>query len=96
MNENKSFENEVDFSNAVQGKFYVGEKPVDITVHLDTIQPSCTYEIYHEKHGDYHFRLKDKIGNIVVISNSYQTRDDCIYAIEVLKQSAFASQTVEI
>ncbi|MBN1648378.1 MAG: DUF1508 domain-containing protein [Spirochaetales bacterium] len=96
MNKDNDLVREIDFSDAIQGKFYAGKGPVDITIHLDTVEPSCTYELFHDEKGEYHFRLKDQDGKIIVTSNSFPTKDDCLYAIQVLKESAFASQTVEV
>lgn len=95
MNENSNIIEEIDFSDAIQGKFYAGKGPVDITIHLDTVEPSCTYEIFHDN-NEYHFRLKDQNGKIIVTSNSFPSKDDCLYAIQALKESAFVSQTVEV
>ena len=96
MNKDDDTIKEVDFSDAVQGKFYTGKGPVDITIHLDTVEPSCTYELFNDENGEFQFRLKDHAGKIIVTSNPFPTKEDCLHAIQALKESAFASQTVEI
>ena len=87
---------EYDFSDAVQGKFYAGKGPADIIIHLDTIDPSYTYEIYHDEQGDFHFRLEDQNDHIIVTSNSFASKNECLNAIQLLKQTALVSQTVEV
>ena len=96
MNENNDMIEEIDFSNAIQGKFYAGKGPVDITIHLDTVGPSCIYEISHDEKNEYYFRLKDGDGKTIVTSAQYRSKDDCLRAIQALKESAFVSQTVEV
>ncbi len=46
------------------------------------------FEVYLDKAGQYRFRLKAKNGQIIGVSEGYQTHDNCINGIESVKANA--------
>lgn len=56
--------------------------------------PSPKFELYLDKAGEYRFRLKAKNGEIIVVSEGYKNKKECLDAIEAVKKNA-TSEYVE-
>ena len=46
------------------------------------------YEMYYDKSGDYRFRLKAKNGSIIVKSQGYSSKSNCVAGIESVRKNA--------
>ena len=46
------------------------------------------YEVYCDRAGEYRFRLSTSNGQIIAISNGYETKEKCFEIIELVKASA--------
>jgi uncharacterized protein YegP (UPF0339 family) len=48
------------------------------------------YEMYYDKSGDYRFRLKAKNGSIIVKSQGYSSKSNCVAGIESVRKNAMS------
>ena len=48
------------------------------------------YEMYYDKSGDYRFRLKAKNGSIIVKSQGYSSKSNCVTGIESVRKNAMS------
>ena len=46
------------------------------------------YEVYCDRAGEYRFRLSTSNGQIIAVSNGYETKEKCFEIIELVKASA--------
>lgn len=53
------------------------------------------YEMYHDKGGDYRFRLKAKNGSIIIKSQGYTTKSNCLAGIESVRRNAMSDVIVD-
>lgn len=53
------------------------------------------YELYHDKSGDYRFRLKAKNGSIIVKSQGYSSKSKCVAGIESVRKNAMSDIIVD-
>ena len=49
------------------------------------------YEMYYDKSGDYRFRLKAKNGSIIVKSQGYSSKSNCVAGIESVRKNAMSN-----
>ena len=49
------------------------------------------YEMYYDKSGDYRFRLKAKNGSIIVKSQGYSSKSNCVTGIESVRKNAMSN-----
>jgi uncharacterized protein YegP (UPF0339 family) len=83
-----------DFSKGERGKFYFGDKPYDIVIHVDSPRPGAQFEVFTSVDQKFHFRLVDKRGTIFTSEEGYGSQDDCISAISLIKQETLLAPTV--
>jgi uncharacterized protein YegP (UPF0339 family) len=53
------------------------------------------FEWYKDKAGKYRFRLKAANGEIIVVSESYASKEGCVGGIESVKKNASIAKIVE-
>lgn len=53
------------------------------------------YEMYHDKSGDFRFRLKAKNGAIIAKSQGYSTKTKCVAGIESVRKNAMSDVIVD-
>jgi uncharacterized protein len=53
-----------------------------------------TFEIYHDRQGDYRFRLKSRKGDIVATGQSFPTRDAAKRGIAAVLRAAAGARIV--
>lgn len=57
---------------------------------------AAKFEVYQEKKGTYRFRFKAGNGEIIAVSEPYQTKEGCKNGIEVLKANVVKAKVEEI
>lgn len=53
------------------------------------------FEIYRDDSGEWRWRLKAANGEIIASGESYRNRRDCVYVVELIRQSAKALVKIE-
>ena len=53
------------------------------------------FEWYADKAGKFRFRLKAGNGEVIAVSEAYNTKDSCLNGIESVKKNAPAADIVE-
>lgn len=53
------------------------------------------FELYEDKAGDFRFRLRARNGQIIAVSDGYQTRAGCISGLESVRKNAADAEIVE-
>ena len=56
---------------------------------------AAKFEWYADKAGKYRFRLKAGNGEVIAVSEAYNTKDSCLNGIESVKKNAPAADIVE-
>ncbi|MBN1786309.1 MAG: YegP family protein [Candidatus Methanofastidiosa archaeon] len=54
------------------------------------------FEYYKDKSGKYRFRLKSSNGQVIAVSEAYNSKDACMNGIESVKKNAASAQVVEV
>ncbi len=54
------------------------------------------FEYFKDKTGKYRFRLKAGNGEIIAVSEAYNSLDSCLNGIESVKKNAPDASTVEV
>lgn len=54
------------------------------------------FEYFKDKAGKYRFRLKAGNGQIIAVSEAYNSLDSCLNGIESVKKNAPDASTVEV
>jgi uncharacterized protein YegP (UPF0339 family) len=54
------------------------------------------FEVYHDKAGEYRFRLKAANGQIIAVSQAYKSRAACMKGVESVKANAAAAPVEEL
>jgi uncharacterized protein YegP (UPF0339 family) len=54
------------------------------------------FEVYHDKAGEYRFRLKAANGEIIAVSQGYKSHAACLKGIESVKANAAAAPVEEL
>lgn len=54
------------------------------------------FEYFKDKTGKYRFRLKAGNGEIIAVSEAYNTKNACMNGIESVKADAVSAEIVEI
>jgi uncharacterized protein len=57
--------------------------------------PEPVFEWYKDKAGEYRFRLKAANGEIIAVSEGYETKEGCVGGIESVKKNAAMAKIVE-
>ena len=57
--------------------------------------PEPVFEWYKDKAGKFRFRLKAPNGEVIAISEAYETKQGCVNGIESVKKNAPAAKIVE-
>jgi len=84
---------EYDFSGAVRGKFFRGDRPYHVTVTIDGPLGHPHYEVYTHSDGSYRFRLVNDLTILLENEIAYPTKDLALLAIENLRPVAFLAST---
>lgn len=53
------------------------------------------FEIYRDKAGEYHFRIKATNGNVLASSEGYKAKASAVNAIERIKSDAPTAETID-
>ncbi len=56
---------------------------------------AAKFEWYADKAGKFRFRLKAGNGEVIAVSEAYNTKDSCLNGIESVKKNAPAADIVE-
>ncbi len=56
---------------------------------------AAKFEWYADKAGKYRFRLKAGNGEVIAVSEAYNTKDSCLNGIESVKKNAPVADIVE-
>jgi uncharacterized protein YegP (UPF0339 family) len=54
------------------------------------------FEVYHDKAGEYRFRLKAANGQIIAVSQAYKSRAACLKGVESVKANAAGAPVEEL
>ena len=84
---------EYDFSNAEQGRFYQGNKPSQVIIHLPPTHAHPKFEVYQDDYGQFHFRLRDD-QHTVFSSEGFNSKQECLQALTELKENSILAPTV--
>ena len=57
--------------------------------------PEPIFEWYKNKSGEFRFRLKAPNGEIIAVSEGYNSKDGCLTGIESVKKNAPIAKIVE-
>jgi uncharacterized protein YegP (UPF0339 family) len=82
-----------DFSKAERGKFFIGDEPYDVVIHVDHSKAGAKFEVFHGPDGKYRFRLADKTGTLFTSEEGFASRDACLSAISLIKQESLLAPT---
>jgi len=83
-----------DFSKGERGKFFIGNEPYDVVIHVDRSKPGAKFEVFSDPDGKYRFRLATASTVIFTSEQVYDTKDDCLAAIAVVRQNSPVAPTV--
>lgn len=83
-----------DFSKGERGKFFIGDKPYDVVIHVDHSEPGAQFEVFSIAGGRYRFRLADKSGTLFTSEEEFESQDACLSAISLIKQESLLAPTV--
>lgn len=59
------------------------------------IMPEPVFEWYKDKAGKYRFRLKAANGEIIAVSEGYESKEGCVGGIESVKKNAAMAKIIE-
>jgi len=76
-------------------KYGVDAKTVNLDSDEEVNVTGAKYEIYSDKNGDVKYRLKSENGEIIAVSSVYKTTEDCVKAIENLKNIINTAEIIE-
>ena len=65
------------------------------TVEGFTVEKHPKFEVYTDKAGEFHFRLKATNGQIIAVSEGYKAMASCMNGIESVKKNAVDAKIVE-
>jgi uncharacterized protein YegP (UPF0339 family) len=57
---------------------------------------SAKFEYYADKAGKFRFRLKAGNGEVIAVSEAYNSKDSCLKGIESVKKNAPGAEAVEV
>ncbi len=57
--------------------------------------PEPVFEWYKDKKGKFRFRLKAANGEVIAVSEGYNSKDGCVNGIESVKKNAPIAKIVE-
>ena len=57
--------------------------------------PEPVFEWYKDKAGKFRFRLKAANGEVIAVSEAYNSKDGCVNGIESVKKNAPIAKVVE-
>ena len=60
-----------------------------------TCLPEPRFEWYKDKTGKFRFRLQAANGEIIAVSEGYESKDACVHGIESVKKNAPIAKIVE-
>jgi uncharacterized protein YegP (UPF0339 family) len=83
-----------DFSNGERGRFYRGSKPMRVVVNVSNPDSLSHFEVYSDAQGKYRFRLATASTVIFTSEHDYETKDDCLAAISIVRQDSIVAPTV--
>lgn len=67
----------------------------DQTVEGYTVEKHPKFEMYHDKAGEYRFRLKASNGQIIAVSEGYKAKAECLNGIESVRKNAPEAEIIE-
>lgn len=85
---------EYDFSNAERGRFFRGSKPLKIIINVSPRSTRTHFEVYSDSLGKYRFRLATASTVLFTSDHDYDTKDECIAAISLVRQDSIVAPTV--
>jgi uncharacterized protein YegP (UPF0339 family) len=85
---------EYDFSKAQRGRFFRGFKPMRVVVNVLKPDSLSRFEVYSNAQGKYRFRLATASTVIFTSEHDYDSKDDCLAAISVVRQDSIVAPTV--
>lgn len=83
-----------DFSKGERGKFFFGNKPYDVVIHVDHPTAGATFEVFPGSDGKYRFRLTNKRRILFTSEEGFESQDDCLSAISLIKQESILAPTI--
>ena len=85
---------EYDFPNAERGRFFRGSKPLRIVVNVSPRESRTHFEVFSDDQGKYRFRLATASTIIFTSEHDYDSKDDCMAAISLVRQDSVVAPTV--
>jgi uncharacterized protein YegP (UPF0339 family) len=85
---------EYDFSKAERGRFYRGSKPLRVVVDVSNPVGHSHFEVYSDAQDKYRFRLATASSVIFTSEHDYDTKDDCLAAITLVRQDSLIAPTI--
>lgn len=76
-------------------KYGVDAKVVNLDSDEEVNVTGAKYEIYSNKNGEVKYRLKSENGEIIAVSSSYKTTEDCLKALENIKSIINSAEVSE-
>lgn len=86
-----------DFSKGERGKFFIGNEPYDVVIHVDQSEPGAKFEVFSTPEGKYRFRLAEESRVLFTSEEGFDSQDAClsaISAISVIKRESLLAPTV--
>ena len=83
-----------DFSKAVQGRFYRGHRPFQVTVNVSDSADHPRYEVFMAPDGKFSFRLTTDTAILLTSDQEYDSKEACFSAIDQIRQAAILASTV--
>lgn len=86
---------EYDFTDAERGVFYRPRQEKRYVITLDHKPQAASFEISQDDSDRYVYRLKAADGSIVLTRGPFDSKEQALTSIEVLRESILAAETVE-
>ncbi len=86
---------EYDFTGAKRGVFYRPGQTKRYVITLDHRPETASFEISQDHSQLYVYRLKASDGSIVLSRGPFDSREEALTSIEILRESILAAETVE-
>ena len=83
-----------DFSKAIRGKFYRGNRPFKVVINVPGDSEQSRYEVFSDADGRYRFRLLSGSSVLFTSEAEYASKDECVAAIATLRHASMLAPTI--
>ena len=87
---------EYDFTGGKRGVFYRPGEPKRFVIALDHVPHPASFEISQNENDEYTFALKLETGEVVLSRGPFKSREEARLAVEDLRQSVIAAETLGV